>query len=77
MLNIKLQDFGHLRQRADSLENTLMLGKTKGKRRGWPRMKWLDNMKDSMDVNLSKLWEMVKDKGGLACCSPWVAKSWT
>ena len=67
MLNIKLQDFGHLNQRVISLEKTLMLGKTEGKRRrGWQRMNWLDNMKDSMDVNLSKLWEMVKDRE--ACC---------
>ena len=64
MLKLKLQYFGHLMQRADSLEKTLMLGKTEGKRRrGWQRMSWLDSITDSMDMNLSKLQEIVEDRG--------------
>ena len=63
MLKLKLQYFGHLMQRVDSLEKTLMLGKTEGKRRkGQWRMRWLDSMKDSMNMNLSKLQEIVKDR---------------
>ena len=63
MLKLKLQYFGHLMQRADSLEKTLMLGKIEGKRRReWQRMKWLDTTTDSMDTNLSKLWEIVEDR---------------
>ena len=64
MLKLNLQYFGHLLQRADSLEKTLTLGKTEGKRkRGQQRMRWLDSIADSVDMNLSKLQEIVKDRG--------------
>ena len=63
MLKLKFQYFGHLMQREDSLEKTWRLGKIEGKRRrGWQGMRWLDSISDSMDMNLSNLWEIVKDR---------------
>ena len=78
MLNLKLQYFGHLMQRANSLEKNLMLGKLKGKRRrGQQRMRWLDGIVDSMDVSLSKLQEMVKDRETWSATVHRVTKSQT
>ena len=78
MLKLKCQSFGHLMRRTDSFEKTLMLGKIEGRRRrGCQRIRWLDSITDSMDISLSKFWQIVKDRGALCAIIHGVSKNRT